>query len=649
MVPAKSRWLATLVALAAATLALAGIPAAQAQSSGPQTIFKPTYDEGYANPGVMYARTITLHRHANANGTMLTTFEVYTGAKPPVFPIYESTDGGGTWAKVGEVADTVNGHGMRWNPQIYELPERLGSLPAGTILVSGLSVPADQSSTEILLFASTDRGRTWSFLSSVAKGGAAYPWDPNTPVWEPFLLMHKGKLIVFYSDQRQNSQHSQKLVHQVSRDGRTWGPIVDDVSYADQKARPGMSTVTPIGGGRWILTYEYCGHPAGSCPVFYRISSDPEKFLSAPEHRIVLNDGNRPCCQPYVIWTPSGGPQGTIVVGSLSPTALAVNTAGGDPSAWRSLGSNTPSGYSRSLLLRPDGNTVMTITGGEHDSNYLNTVEFAFDHVAPGLSTGATYTLLNVQSRLALGAKGAGNGAAVVQQTASGATRQQWVVTRQPNGYFTLTNVAAGRLLTVVGGSTARGAKLELRAASPGLAAAQEWAVAEQSDGGFQLVNRKSDLVLDNLSGRRPGTPVAQTAANGGTTQRWNLTQTAFPDLTAGEFTIQNAFGKYLEIPGGATSEDTQADQWWYANQPWHLWRFAAADGGHRIINSRSGLALTDTHPGPGDAITQTAVDEGDGNQVWTFVAKGNRFLIKNVGSTGPSAASTEPRIRRTV
>jgi hypothetical protein len=113
--------------------------------------------------------------------------------------------------------------------------------------------------------------------------------------------------------------------------------------------------------------------------------------------------------------------------------------------------------------------------------------------------------------------------------------------------------------------------------------------------------------------------------------------------------TIAATFGKYLEIPGGATSEGTQADQWWYANQPWHLWRFAAADGGHRIINSRSGLALTDTHPGPGDAITQTAVDEGDGNQVWTFVAKGNRFLIKNVGSTGPSAASTEPRIRRTV
>src|SRR5438445_264834 len=82
--------------------------------------------------------------------------------------------------------------------------------------------------------------------------------DPNTPVWEPFLLMNNGRLIVYYSDQRQNSVHSQMLVHQTTIDGVTWGSVVQDVAYSAQSARPGMATVAQINGGQWIMTYEYC-------------------------------------------------------------------------------------------------------------------------------------------------------------------------------------------------------------------------------------------------------------------------------------------------------------------------------------------------------------------------------------------------------
>jgi hypothetical protein len=41
----------------------------------------------------------------------------------------------------------------------------------------------------------------------------------------------------------------------------------------------------------------------------------------------------------------------------------------------------------------------------------------------------------------------------------------------------------------------------------------------------------------------------------------------------------------------------TQADQWWYADQAWHLWRFVAVSAGYRIVNSPSGRALNDTYP----------------------------------------------------
>ncbi|MET8849839.1 RICIN domain-containing protein [Amycolatopsis sp. NPDC004625] len=603
------------VLLVFAVVALLGLsPAATAQTSGPTTIFKPTAAAGYVDPGVMYARSITLHHNGEANGTVVSTFEVYRNAGAPVFPVYRSGDAGKSWTYVSQVTDTVNGYGLRWNPEIYELPAPLGTLPAGTLLVSGLSVPADLSSTEILLYASTDIGKTWKLLSSVAKGGAASVADPNTPIWEPVLLMHDGKLIVYYSDQRDNAKHSQKLVHQVTTNGRTWGPVTDDVAYPAQRARPGMATVAQLPGGRWIMTYEYCGAPQGSCPVYYKIATDPEKFLQAEDQQIILDDGTKPCCQPFVVWTPAGGPQGTIVVSDGGQTALAVNTAGGDPAQWRSQASNAPGGYSRGLMVLPDGVTVMSVTGGYHDSTYLNTVEFALDHVAPGLSNGATYTLTNEQSGLNLGV----TGTSVVQQS----TGAPWVLTRQPSGYFTVAD--AGRVLSVVGASTLDGAWLELRTPAPG-SATQEWAVAQQPDGTFELVNRKSGKLLTAWS----TAPVTQGPDTGGRHQRWTLHQTARPDLTTGDFTIRNALGRYLEIPGGSTAPGTQADQWWYANQPWHLWHFAAADGGYRILNAKSGLALTDTHP----AITQAAVDTGNAQQVWTVASGGDRTVIRNVGS----------------
>ncbi len=177
------------------------------------------------------------------------------------------------------------------------------------------------------------------------------------------------------------------------------------------------------------------------------------------------------------------------------------------------------------------------------------------------------------------------------------------------------------------------GAWLELRAPSPG-SATQEWAVAQQTDGTFELVNRKSGKLLEDLAwSTSPGAPMAQWADTDGRNQRWILRQTALPDVTAGDFTLQNKLGKYLEISAGSTAPGTQADQWWYANQPWHLWRFVAASGGYRIINAKSGLALTDTHPAGSEAITQTAVDTGNAQQVWSLVSSGDQTLIKNVGS----------------
>jgi hypothetical protein len=49
----------------------------------------------------------------------------------------------------------------------------MGGYPAGTILLAGNSIPADLSKTQLDLYASTDNGVTWKFVSHIANGGKA--------------------------------------------------------------------------------------------------------------------------------------------------------------------------------------------------------------------------------------------------------------------------------------------------------------------------------------------------------------------------------------------------------------------------------------------------------------------------------------------
>lgn len=53
------------------------------------------------------------------------------------------------------------------------LNQSIGGFPAGTILLAGNSIPSDLSKTQLDLYASTDSGVTWKFVSHIAKGGKA--------------------------------------------------------------------------------------------------------------------------------------------------------------------------------------------------------------------------------------------------------------------------------------------------------------------------------------------------------------------------------------------------------------------------------------------------------------------------------------------
>ncbi|KAL5116327.1 hypothetical protein ACEQ8H_005785 [Pleosporales sp. CAS-2024a] len=365
------------------TLVLSLVTVASALPTQPafsqNVIFTPP--SNYNVPKVLYSRSVQL-----ADGTLLATWENYSPEPPKVyFPIYQSKDGGQTWKELSRVQDTQNGWGLRYQPFLYVLQQDFPGYKKGTVLLAGNSIPTDLSKTQIDLYASKDCGATWQFVSHLASGGEAQPNNGLTPVWEPFLMENKGTLIHYYSDQRDNATHGQKLVHQTSTDLKNWGPVVDDVAYPTYTDRPGMTTVAKLPNGQFIMTYEYGGGPAipssYQFPVYYKIVSDPEKLNAATGISLKATDGTIPSGSPYVVWTPVGGKYGTIIVSASSNTEVFINKALGQ-GPWTKVATPEKSAYTRHLRVLSDPTKLLIMGAGQLPPSTTNKVELSVMNIA---------------------------------------------------------------------------------------------------------------------------------------------------------------------------------------------------------------------------------------------------------------------------
>ncbi|MGW5608689.1 RICIN domain-containing protein [Streptomyces sp. NPDC003753] len=623
-----------LALLAAATALVLPAPGkAHAVSRASQTMYTPP--SGTPSPGSLYPRAVRLQYSGSSNGTLLATFEQYSSGTP-VFPIYRSTDNGTSWTRISGISDTHNGYGMRYQPFLYELPTAIGGFPAGTILAAGNSIPSDLSTTELDLYASTDHGSTWSFVSTIATGGKADPTNGQTPVWEPFLMVSGSKLIVYYSDQR-DPDYGQKIVHQVTTDGITWGPVVNDVATSTYSDRPGMPTIAKLPNGNYVMTYEYWGAPEGGFAVYYKISSNPEAFGSATGVALKTTDGYVPTSSPYIVWLPTGGSNGTLAVSANSSTDIFLNTQNGAAGTWTRIASNTPGGYSRGMVPLADGHSLEIFSGGHLTSTGLNPVTYGTIDLGGGISNGATYTASNANSHLMLTIVGGSttNGVNATQQNADNATDQQWRFVQQTSGYFKIFNVASGKVLGVQNASTANGAAV-LQWDDNGTLD-HEWAVAPSPAGGFTAVNRNSGKYLEIPSASTTvGTAAGQWDNTGCACQRWTLDQTALPTLSTGQYVLVNKnSGKYLEVPSASTTAGTALDQWQNTACDCQLWTFTASGGAWTLRNVHSGLYL-DVQNGStstGTSLVQSA-SSGARSQKWTLTAAGGGFYkLVNAGS----------------
>ena len=130
-----------------------------------------------------------------------------------------------------------------------------------------------------------------------------------------------------------------------------------------------------------------------------------------------------------------------------------------------------------------------------------------------GINSGSVYTLSDVAAGRVLDeyAGQNGNGTPLQVWDAGGATNQQWRATRNSDGSYTLTNIASGRALETPGNQTANGTTVQIWDAHGG--ANQHWKATRNSDGSYTLTNVASGRALE--------TPGNQTA-NGTTVQIWD-------------------------------------------------------------------------------------------------------------------------------
>ncbi|MFD6138772.1 RICIN domain-containing protein [Promicromonospora sp. NPDC060271] len=556
------------------------------------------------------------------SGRLVAAFEKATvnptsgAATGGTLPIYKSDDDGTSWQPLSAVRPPAElssnpafaKYTSNWgSPYLYVLPQAVGNLAAGTLVLASLVTGEDYYYTEhkaadpnwvptndgdrkdlaIALFTSTDEGSTWNVVNIVAAGGwqggsagatgtnvaQANTYRQVDPVWEPFLIVRGGKLVCFYSDENDYLSYNtttgvptldpandtapdsegQILAH------RTWdgtsapwsGPIVDVAGTTVNNGgksqigggRPGMTTIAPTSDGKWLLTFEYWG---GGTNTRFKTATDPLRFFA------------------------DGDPDGTGV------DTLAV--AGGS----RRLAT----GGSPVLIPLPDGRIVYNASGS--GNVWVNRT---------GSSTGAW-----TEYQTTVGA---------------GYSRTLQYVTR------------TGRVVILQGtwGGATSNAVIRYGEVDLGRSAGRY----------YQLVNRKTGQVMGtgnhsndaNIGNGDVPDVVLEAAgsASDGDTQFWHVVT-----KPGGAVTLLNkSGGRAAGIWTGTPSAGQKIGQW-VDNTESGIWRLVTTSDGYTRLQAAASTGLYLTGATAGGQLTLQA-SASDGSQDWTLVEqRPERLVNRNSG-----------------
>ncbi|WP_371574531.1 RICIN domain-containing protein [Streptomyces sp. NBC_01314] len=621
-------------AFAAATAGCVGMAVALASATS-ASAYQPSSSNLYVadnsaacnkRPCVLYPKSAQL-----PGGRIVASFENSQGA--PVgqtLPVYKSDDDGTTWQKLTDVKPPSElssdpkyaKYTSNWtNPYFYVLPQDVGDLRAGTLLLASVvsgddyyykekkaadlnwapTGNGDRKDVAIALYASTDQGATWSVENIIAtgswQGGTDSSANTNAqqdPVWEPYLIARNGKLVAYYSDENDYLSYDattgipdldpdndtapdsdgQILAHK-TWDGRStsWSqPVVDmagtTVSRGNGKTqiggkRPGMTTLAPTTDGKWLMTYEYF---VGGPDVRYRIADDPLKFYAAADHPISelpVPAGGRTL--------PTGGspvlqplPDGRIVMNAAGDKNVWVNESGRSDGTWKEYQTPIAAGYSRNLQY-VDGTGRVLILQAAWAGGSVGPVKYA--EVDLGRSAGTYSTLVNRATGQVLSpdagktqdANLTGNAPDLVLRDKDAADdTQRWHVTEK-SGNVSLLNKAGGRSVAVWTGSATAGQRLA-QWVDDG-ATDKQWTLAPSTDGYYKIRSvRNTSLFMTGAAQSGPVTLQASiNAATDPAADDAQEWQLVQEPAPANPFTLKGAnSGRCLDVPNGQTGVQVQ-------------------------------------------------------------------------------------------
>jgi hypothetical protein len=579
---------------------------------GPITIWSST-----SSQSASYARALMLQYSGANNGKMYATHEVWTTNQTPhpagpTFPIYESTNGGQSWSKIADVADIDPSEGLREQGFLFELPQQIGNMPAGTMLFAVNAFPGNELVHHIKLFKSNDLGRNWSYVSTIAAGGAyaGMTWA-SQGIWEPFLLVANNKLICYYADE-QDPNNNQMIVHRTSANGIDWSNTNVDVALGE--LRPGMPTVTKMGNGQYMLVYEMVNMRDDQ--IHYKITSNPENWgnVSDPGSKVNYNQGQTPGSQPYVTWVPGGGPNGTVIISGGRSDKLFLNYNYGQ-GHWTVQDCVIPTGYSRALV--PTGNsTVFIIATVINSSTSKSDVKGGTTDILPSnnMYNGNLFMLVNKNGKsMDLTGGNQAEGAVINQWSYDyNGPNQRWSIIPTGNGHFRIVNVVSGKNASIQGNSLTNGAQLVSSSYQEGNTS-QQWDFVDVGNGWFKIVNVRSGKSLDvNQNSLVDNAKMQQWDWTGANCQYWRL-------QPQGDYYIQAKHsGKYINGGGGGTVNDTSVIQWSFDTNNWFKWRFdSVGDGWYKVTYLNAPSKVID--------LADVSMDAGHRTHLWDDVSGDNQ------------------------
>ncbi|MDX3667363.1 RICIN domain-containing protein [Streptomyces europaeiscabiei] len=537
------------------------------------------------------------------SGRLVASFEKSTvvtatgSADRQTLPIHKSDDDGTTWQPLSEVKAPAYlstdpryaKYTSNWtNPFLYVLPERVGDLKAGTLLLASVvsgddqyykehkaadpnwtpSNDGDRGDMAIALYSSTDDGVTWQVVNVVATGGwqggsagavgqniaSANKYKQVDPLWEPYLMVHRGKLVCYYSDENDyigfdpatgvprldpandtaKDSHGQILVHKTwNGKSKKWSePVVDIAGLTEDMGggkteigggRPGMTTIVPTADDKWLLTYEYW---AGGANTRYRISDDPLKFFRGSPTGMGVDAlpvvaGSRPLAaggSPVLVRLPDG----RLVYNAAGSGNVWVNDSGRTDGVWKEYQTTSRAGYSRNLQYVEGTGRIVIL-------NNQGTSTIAHAEVDLGDSAGAYQQLVNRKTGQVIGTGnnstdaniGNGDTPDVALEDAGAAAdpdTQYWHVVTKSGGGVTLLNKSGGRAAAIWTGNATAGQRIGQWVDD---STTGTWTVVRSTNGHVKLQSVKNkDLYLTGASADAPLT--LQNATTDGS-QDWKL------------------------------------------------------------------------------------------------------------------------------